>query len=98
MRSADGPGIRSADKPRIAGLRTTCYTSGTDQRTNPVSRIVFSPQILPKTVVDLARSMAPAGFDLTIADPGTAAFNTAVRDAEYFLGFVRGGMDDAFFK
>ena len=38
-------------------------------------RIVFSPQILPKTVVDLARSMAPAGFDLTVADPGTAAFS-----------------------
>jgi phosphoglycerate dehydrogenase-like enzyme len=63
-----------------------------------VPRIVFSPQILPKPVVDLAKSMAPAGFELTIADPGTAAFTTAVRDAEYFLGFVRGGMDDAFFK
>jgi phosphoglycerate dehydrogenase-like enzyme len=63
-----------------------------------VPRIVFSPQILPKTVVDLARSMAPADFDLTITDPGTPAFNQAIRDAEYFLGFVRGGMDDAFFK
>ena len=55
-------------------------------------RIVFSPQILPKTVVDLARSMAPADFDLTITDPGTPAFTQAIRDAEYFLGFVRGGM------
>jgi hypothetical protein len=61
-----------------------------------VPRIVFSPQILPKTVVDLARSMAPADFDLTITDPGTPAFTQAIRDAEYFLGFVRGGMDDAF--
>ena len=60
--------------------------------------IVFSPQILPKTVVDLARSMAPAGYDLTVADPGTAPFTEAIRDADYFLGFVRGGMDDAFFK
>jgi len=63
-----------------------------------VPRIVFSPQILPKTVVELAKSMAPAGFDLAIADPGTPDFTAGVRDAEYFLGFVRGGMDDAFFK
>ena len=48
--------------------------------------IVFSPQILPKTVVDLARSMAPAGYDLTVADPGTAPFTEAIRDADYFLG------------
>jgi phosphoglycerate dehydrogenase-like enzyme len=63
-----------------------------------VSRIVFSPQILPKAVVDLAKSMAPAGFDLVVTDPGTSAFTEAIREAEYFLGFVRGGMDDAFFK
>ena len=61
-------------------------------------RIVFSPQILPKSVIDLAKGMAPAGFDLTVADPGTPEFASGVRDAEYFLGFVRGGMDDAFFK
>ena len=54
-------------------------------------RIVFSPQILPKPVVDLARDMAPAGFELVIADPGTPAFTAAIREAEYFLGFVRGG-------
>jgi phosphoglycerate dehydrogenase-like enzyme len=63
-----------------------------------VPRIVFSPQILPKTVVDLAKSMAPAGFDLVVTDPGTPAFTEAIRDAEYFLGFVRGGMDDAFYR
>jgi glyoxylate reductase/D-3-phosphoglycerate dehydrogenase len=63
-----------------------------------VPRIVFSPQILPKTVVDLAKSMAPAGFELVVTDPGTPAFAGAIREAEYFLGFVRGGMDDAFYK
>ena len=61
-------------------------------------RIVFAPQFLPKTVVDLAKSMAPAGFELVITDPGTPTFTEAIREAEYFLGFVRGGMDDAFFK
>ena len=59
-------------------------------------RIVFSPQILPKTVVDLARSMAPSGFELVVADPGPA-FTQAVRDAEYFLGLAR-NMGGEFFR
>src|SRR5918996_218770 len=64
----------------------------------PVSRIVFSPNILPKEVVDVAKSMAPAGFELVVADFPTPAFMEAVKEAEYFVGFVRGGFDDAFYK
>ena len=59
----------------------------------PVSRIVLSPNILPKEIVDVAKSMAPANFDMVVADFPTPAFMEAVKDAEYFVGFVRG---DAF--
>ncbi len=61
-------------------------------------RIVFSPNILPKEVVDVATSMAPASFDLVVADFPTPPFMEAVEDAEYFMGFVRGGFDDTFYK
>jgi phosphoglycerate dehydrogenase-like enzyme len=63
-----------------------------------VPRIVFSPNILPKDVVDVATSMAPSSFDLVVADFPTPAFMEAVKDAEYFVGFVRGGFDDEFYK
>jgi phosphoglycerate dehydrogenase-like enzyme len=63
-----------------------------------VSRIIFTPSILPKEIVDLAKTMAPSDFDLVVADFPTPAFSEAVKDAEYFVGFVRGGFDDAFYK
>ena len=61
-----------------------------------MSRIVFSPNILPKEVVDVAKDMAPKNFDLVVADFPTPAFMDAVKEAEFFVGFVRGGFDDAF--
>jgi phosphoglycerate dehydrogenase-like enzyme len=63
-----------------------------------VSRIVFSPNILPKEVVDQAVAMAPSDFELVVADFPTPAFSEAIKDAEFFVGFVRGGFDDAFYK
>jgi phosphoglycerate dehydrogenase-like enzyme len=63
-----------------------------------VSRIIFTPSILPKEVVDQAKAMAPSDFDLVVADFPSPAFTEAVKDAEYFVGFVRGGFDDAFYK
>jgi phosphoglycerate dehydrogenase-like enzyme len=63
-----------------------------------VSRIVFSPNILPKEIVDQAVAMAPTNFELVVADFPTPAFQEAVKEAEFFVGFVRGGFDDAFYK
>jgi phosphoglycerate dehydrogenase-like enzyme len=63
-----------------------------------VSRIIFTPSILPKEVVDQAKAMAPSNIDLVVADFPSPAFTEAVKDAEYFVGFVRGGFDDAFYK
>jgi phosphoglycerate dehydrogenase-like enzyme len=59
---------------------------------------VFSPNILPKEIVDQAKAMAPADFELVVADFPTPAFMEAVKEAEYFVGFVRGGFDDAFYR
>ena len=58
-------------------------------------RIIFTPSILPKEVVDQAKAMAPSNFELVVADFPSPAFSEAVKDAEYFVGFVRGGFDDA---
>ena len=63
-----------------------------------MSRIVFSPNILPKEFVELAKGMAPSGFELVIADFPKPEFMDAMKTAEYFVGFVRGGFDDAFYK
>jgi phosphoglycerate dehydrogenase-like enzyme len=63
-----------------------------------VSRIVFSPNILPKEIVDLVRAMAPASFELVVADFPTPPFMEAIKDAEYFVGFGRGGFNDAFYR
>jgi len=63
-----------------------------------VARIVFSPNILPKEVVEVAKSMAPGNFELVVADFPKPEFMDAVKEAEYFVGFVRGGFDDQFYK
>ncbi|MBM3221595.1 MAG: lactate dehydrogenase [Candidatus Rokubacteria bacterium] len=63
-----------------------------------MSRIVLSPDILPKEVVDQAAAMAPSSFELVVADCPTPPFMEAAKEAEYFVGFARGGFDDAFYK
>lgn len=47
--------------------------------------------------VDLAREMTPPGFELIAASPGSAAYRTALPEAEYLLGNVE-GMDSAFYS
>lgn len=48
---------------------------------------------------EIARELAPAGFDLAIVGAGgSPEFRAAVADAEYLLGFADGSMDDGFYK
>ena len=42
-------------------------------------KIVFSPP-LPKTVMDLARGMVPAGFDLDVLEREDPRFAQAIRE------------------
>ena len=60
-------------------------------------KIVFSPP-LPKTVMDIARGMVPAGFELDVLEREDPRFAQAIREAEYFLGFARGAMGPDFYR
>jgi phosphoglycerate dehydrogenase-like enzyme len=59
-------------------------------------KILFAPT-QPPVIVDMARSMTPAGFELVMADPGTPEFIQVAGDAEYYLGLAR-RMGGEFFR
>ena len=62
----------------------------------------MAPKILladnPLSAMDIARELAPSGFDTVIARAGSAEFNAALADAEYLVGLGEVKMDDAFYK
>ena len=60
-------------------------------------KILFSP-VMPGPMMDLCREMMPAGYELVIADHGKPEFYEACQDAEFYLGFPRGGMGNEFFR
>jgi phosphoglycerate dehydrogenase-like enzyme len=59
-------------------------------------RILFAPR-QPDEILAIARSMAPPGFELIVADPGTPGFYEAAGKAEYYLGLAR-RMGGEFFR
>src|SRR5688572_27134063 len=61
-----------------------------------MTKVLFSPRQADE-VLAIARSLAPPGFDLVVADPGTPQFIEAAADAEYFLGLAR-QMGGEFFR
>jgi phosphoglycerate dehydrogenase-like enzyme len=61
------------------------------------SKIVFSPK-LPPALLDVARGLVPAGFEMVVVDAGTPEFTAALPDAEYYVGFPRTEMTNDFFK
>jgi len=60
------------------------------------NKILFAPK-QPPVILDIVRSMMPAGFELVVADPGTPEFIQAAGDAEYYLGLAR-HMGGEFFR
>jgi glyoxylate reductase/D-3-phosphoglycerate dehydrogenase len=60
-------------------------------------KIVFSPPF-PPAIMDLARALVPEGFELDIIDQDAPNFLDAMQDAEYFMGFARGGMGADFYR
>ena len=60
------------------------------------TKILFSPK-QPDVIVDLARQMTPAGFELVVVDPGSPEFYKEAIDAEYYLGLAR-QMGGEFFR
>jgi phosphoglycerate dehydrogenase-like enzyme len=59
-------------------------------------RIVFVTNF--PDAADVAREMAPSGFDLTIVPARSAEYREAMADAEYLVGFVDGLVDRELFK
>ena len=60
------------------------------------SKILFAPT-QPPVIMDMVKAMTPAGFELTVADPGTPEFIQAAGEAEYYLGLAR-RMGGEFFR
>jgi phosphoglycerate dehydrogenase-like enzyme len=60
------------------------------------TKILLGPK-LPDSILEIARSLTPAGFELTVADQGTPQFYEAAADAEYYLGSPR-AMGGEFFR
>ncbi len=60
------------------------------------TKILFAPR-QPQSILDIARSLMPPGFELVVADPGTPEFYQAAADAEYYLGVAR-QMGGEFFR
>jgi phosphoglycerate dehydrogenase-like enzyme len=61
-----------------------------------MAKILFCPR-QPDAVMEIARALAPPGFELAVADPGTPEFYQAAADAEYYLGLAR-RMGGEFFR
>jgi phosphoglycerate dehydrogenase-like enzyme len=61
------------------------------------TKIVFCPP-LSKSIMDTAREMVPSGYELIVLDREAPEFAQAMREAEYFMGFARGGMGPEFYR
>ncbi len=62
-----------------------------------MTTILFSPP-LPTSIMDMAHAMLPPGYELIVADRKAPEFVRALPEAEFWLGFARGGLDETFFK
>jgi glyoxylate reductase/D-3-phosphoglycerate dehydrogenase len=61
------------------------------------TKIVFCPP-LPKSIMELARDMVPPGFDMIAIDRDDPQFARTIQDAEFLMGFARGGMGPEFYR
>ena len=61
------------------------------------TKIIFSPKF-PAALLDVARSLVPAGFEMVVVDAGTPEFTAALPDAGYYVGFPRAELNAEFFK
>jgi len=61
------------------------------------TKIMFSPK-LPAALLEVARGLVPAGFEMVVVDAGTPEFAAALPDAAYYVGFPRAELNSEFFK
>lgn len=60
-------------------------------------KIVFSPP-LPGVIMESAKGMVPAGFDLEIIEESDPQFLAKMADADYFIGFARDQLNAEFYR
>lgn len=60
------------------------------------TKILLAPR-QPEVILDIARALTPPGYELVIADVGTAEFHRAAAAIEYYLGSAR-KIDGDFFR
>ncbi len=61
-----------------------------------MTKILFAPK-QSDVILDIARSLTPAGFELVVVDPGTPEFYKAAADAEFYMGLAR-SIGNEFFR
>ena len=61
------------------------------------TKIVFAPK-MPDPIMETAHSMIPEGFEMVVTEHDHPDFLKHVAGAEYYVGFPRAGMGEAFFK
>jgi glyoxylate reductase/D-3-phosphoglycerate dehydrogenase len=61
------------------------------------TKILFSPP-LPKPIMDVARTMLPDGYELNPVDQAAPEYKALLAETEYWMGFARHGVDQAFFR
>src|SRR5712691_3139399 len=83
-----GAAAPAQDMPRpYTGARDRSIPHPLAKGGSPVaSKIVFSPK-LPAALLDTARGLVPAGFEMVVVDAGTPEFKAALPDAQYYEGF-----------
>src|SRR5262252_1992746 len=67
------------------------------KETPVATKIIFAPK-MPDPIMDLARAMVPTGYEMIVSEHDDPNFLKHVEGAEYYIGFPRAGMSDAFFK
>jgi len=60
-------------------------------------KIVFSPP-LPAAIMNVARAMVPAGFELHVVKQTSPEFLPSLHDAEFYLGFAREALGRDFYR
>ena len=61
------------------------------------TKIIFAPK-MPDPIMDTARAMVPEGYEMVATEHDAPDFLKHVAGAEYYIGFPRAGMGEAFFK
>src|SRR5712691_13224486 len=82
--------------PTCCSNRSPSLEPGSKESPVP-TKIVFAPK-MPDPIMDNARSMVPAGFEMVVTEHDHPDFLKHVAGAEYYVGFPRAGMGEAFFK